>query len=496
MHGNILVTSLLRAQDIIHVENVVAVLVVIAIILDALARLCEDSSGVPRRLVLEFGIANSVRSRQVARQGLEGLHRRVSAGERSGSGNGKVTTHADEASLGISSSKGRLVVGLGPQLGNSPDLLELGHRALGELHLRDGSTRRLGIGREGHIVGRYGRGGVAVLGGVGGDGWQLLALLSTGEVGALRVFAGLGGRLSLLGRAPVRRRLWCVGGGRREGVHGRVSLGSNGGLLRRMQRAAARAARGMGLVMRPHGILDASICVLSVLHGDVAVADAVGYAVAVAVAQLGANDGRCGRVGGCSSCIDGSTAERVLLEVVAARQRWSSSSCVARASRGGGLLGVVVLGMLLMMLLLGLRRRRLLLLVLFVLSLLRLRRRWLADQIARNMLMLSVAVESSRSAGRVGVRLVLLLLLLLLLLLPLGLHDWAAGALPYLCMVRPSAYRLAGAKSVTREGCVVSRHSDTTDGAPSKMRDCVGRSIRLLLLLLLLMLLLLSGLQL
>lgn len=57
---------LLRAQYIVDIQDVVTVLIVVTIVLDTLAGLCQDSSGVPRRLVLELGIANPVRCGEVA----------------------------------------------------------------------------------------------------------------------------------------------------------------------------------------------------------------------------------------------------------------------------------------------------------------------------------------------------------------------------------------------------------------------------------------------
>ena len=56
----VLVVRLLRAQNVIDVQDVVAVLVIVTIILDALARLREYSSWISRRLVLESGVADAV----------------------------------------------------------------------------------------------------------------------------------------------------------------------------------------------------------------------------------------------------------------------------------------------------------------------------------------------------------------------------------------------------------------------------------------------------
>lgn len=64
---------LFRAENIINVENVVAVLVIIAIVLGALARLREDPTRVSRCLILEVGVADAVSRGQVARQSLQRL---------------------------------------------------------------------------------------------------------------------------------------------------------------------------------------------------------------------------------------------------------------------------------------------------------------------------------------------------------------------------------------------------------------------------------------
>lgn len=69
----ILVPCFLRPEDVVDIEDIVAVLVIVAIILAALARLREDSTWVPRRLVFEARVADAIRRRQMNRQGLEGL---------------------------------------------------------------------------------------------------------------------------------------------------------------------------------------------------------------------------------------------------------------------------------------------------------------------------------------------------------------------------------------------------------------------------------------
>lgn len=47
-------------QNIVNVKNVIAILVIIAIILDTLAGLGKNSSRIARRLVFECGITDSV----------------------------------------------------------------------------------------------------------------------------------------------------------------------------------------------------------------------------------------------------------------------------------------------------------------------------------------------------------------------------------------------------------------------------------------------------
>jgi hypothetical protein len=69
-----LVASFLGAQNVIHVEDIIAILVIVAIVFGALARLCEDSAGVPRRLVLEARVADAICGRQMHRQSLERLY--------------------------------------------------------------------------------------------------------------------------------------------------------------------------------------------------------------------------------------------------------------------------------------------------------------------------------------------------------------------------------------------------------------------------------------
>lgn len=65
--------SLFGPQNVVDVEDIIAVLIVVAIILHTLAWLREDAARVPRRLILESWVADAVCSREVNRKGLEGL---------------------------------------------------------------------------------------------------------------------------------------------------------------------------------------------------------------------------------------------------------------------------------------------------------------------------------------------------------------------------------------------------------------------------------------
>ena len=65
--------AILVTQNIVDVKYVIAILVIVAIVLDALARLRQDTPWVLGRLVLESRIANPVSGRQVRREGLQRL---------------------------------------------------------------------------------------------------------------------------------------------------------------------------------------------------------------------------------------------------------------------------------------------------------------------------------------------------------------------------------------------------------------------------------------
>lgn len=60
---DILVAAVLVTKDIIYIEDVVAVLVVVAIVFDTLARLRENPTRILRGLIFEYWIADAVSGR-------------------------------------------------------------------------------------------------------------------------------------------------------------------------------------------------------------------------------------------------------------------------------------------------------------------------------------------------------------------------------------------------------------------------------------------------
>ena len=66
-------TSLLRPENVIHIEYIITVLIIESIILDALARFREDSSRVSGGFVFETRIADTIRGGKMTRERLEGL---------------------------------------------------------------------------------------------------------------------------------------------------------------------------------------------------------------------------------------------------------------------------------------------------------------------------------------------------------------------------------------------------------------------------------------
>lgn len=58
--SDILVTGLFTTQNIVDIEDVVTVLIIIAIIFHSLAGLGQHAPGVPRGLVVEVRVADTV----------------------------------------------------------------------------------------------------------------------------------------------------------------------------------------------------------------------------------------------------------------------------------------------------------------------------------------------------------------------------------------------------------------------------------------------------
>jgi hypothetical protein len=69
----ILMARLFRAKNVVDVKNVVAIRVIVAVVLEAFARLRENSARVPGRFVFEGGVTYPVRRREMRRQSLQGL---------------------------------------------------------------------------------------------------------------------------------------------------------------------------------------------------------------------------------------------------------------------------------------------------------------------------------------------------------------------------------------------------------------------------------------
>lgn len=207
-------------------------------------------------------------------------------------------TYANEAAFGVGATEGRLGIDLGPEVGRGPQLLEFGDGAPSNCHGGHRATRRLGIQVKSSIeVGDCGRGITILTVGrrVGRNGGKMLALLATTIIGRLRVVGLAGGRLPLgwAGELADGARLGGIGRGGGQRLHGRVSLGGGGGLLRRVQ-VDGTATREVRLVMRPHGILDAGVGIVGIMHSD----------VAVAVAHVGGGNGG-GNGGGGGIVVDG-----------------------------------------------------------------------------------------------------------------------------------------------------------------------------------------------
>ena len=74
----VLVSRLFRSQDVVDIENVIAVLVVVTVVLDSFAGLGENTARIARGLVVESAVAQLVRHGQMGGQRLQGLWGRVS----------------------------------------------------------------------------------------------------------------------------------------------------------------------------------------------------------------------------------------------------------------------------------------------------------------------------------------------------------------------------------------------------------------------------------
>ena len=66
--------SFLSPQPVIYIEDVVVVLIIVPLVVGGLARFCEHSPWVMRRLVLELGIAYTVGIVDVRCQLTQGLY--------------------------------------------------------------------------------------------------------------------------------------------------------------------------------------------------------------------------------------------------------------------------------------------------------------------------------------------------------------------------------------------------------------------------------------
>ena len=221
-------------------------------------------------------------SRAATRGGLRELGRR-------GRGRGQQwwPTYADEAALRSGPAERRLGIDLGSQIVGGPD-----SRELGDLWLRRGArTDAVGyvpswgfgvaavraveeLGRRRRLIG-------VVLGVWHHAGYLLLLVVLGGGaarvVGALALALGVvvglpRGRLPRHGPAVLGGHgvLGAVGRRGRQGLHGRISLGGGRGFLRGMEAGGPTAARQLVLVMGSHGVFDAGVRIIDVLHGDVA----------------------------------------------------------------------------------------------------------------------------------------------------------------------------------------------------------------------------------
>ncbi len=74
----VLVAGFFGAENVVDIENVIAVLVVVAIVLEALARLGQHTARIARGLVFETRVADAVGGGEVDGERLEGLSSEVS----------------------------------------------------------------------------------------------------------------------------------------------------------------------------------------------------------------------------------------------------------------------------------------------------------------------------------------------------------------------------------------------------------------------------------
>lgn len=127
----------LRPQDIVDIEDIIAIFIVIPVILHTLARLRQDAAGISRRLVFEIRIANPVRCGEVHSQSLEWLRRLLETNGEAIAAIG-AQTHTNESALWGCSPKRRLRVVLGLQVTLTSYLLEFWHWDWGLLGDRHG----------------------------------------------------------------------------------------------------------------------------------------------------------------------------------------------------------------------------------------------------------------------------------------------------------------------------------------------------------------------
>lgn len=66
-------TGFLATEDVVDIENVITILVVVAIVFHTLAGLCQHAPWVSRRLVVEVRIADTIGRGQMGCQRLKGL---------------------------------------------------------------------------------------------------------------------------------------------------------------------------------------------------------------------------------------------------------------------------------------------------------------------------------------------------------------------------------------------------------------------------------------